>query len=71
MRTRTAIAYLGCQVRTLSFALVALLMATTGTAFAQPAEQSVGGEANLTLPDLTQVTFFGGIDGHKLLMFLD
>src|SRR5262249_7913327 len=44
------------------------LLATAGTALAQPAEESVGGEANLTLPDLTQVTFFGGMNGHKLLM---
>ena len=27
-----------------------------------------GGEANLVLPDLSQVTFLGGIDGHTLLM---
>ena len=26
-----------------------------------------GGEANLILPDLSQVTFLGGIDGHTLL----
>jgi K(+)-stimulated pyrophosphate-energized sodium pump len=30
--------------------------------------QSEGGEANLRLPDLSDVTFFGGIDGHRLLM---
>ena len=68
MRIRTAIASLGCQIRTLSLAVLALLMATAGSAYAQPAEESVGGEANLRLPDLTQVTFFGGMDGHKLLM---
>ncbi len=28
----------------------------------------VGGEANLVLPDLRQVTFLGGIDGHTLLL---
>ena len=33
--------------------------------FAQPRE---GGEANLKLPDLSDVTFFGGIDGHRLLL---
>src|SRR6266571_6064295 len=27
-----------------------------------------GGEANLKLPDLSQVTFLNGIDGHKLLL---
>jgi K(+)-stimulated pyrophosphate-energized sodium pump len=39
--------------------------------FAQePATDAVphmGGEANLILPDLSQVTFLGGIDGHTLL----
>ncbi len=33
--------------------------------FAQPRE---GGEANLKLPDLSDVTFFGGLDGHRLLL---
>ncbi len=36
-------------------------------AFAQ-ATQEAGGEANLKLPDLSQVQFLG-IDGHKLLLF--
>ncbi|HYL64764.1 MAG TPA: sodium-translocating pyrophosphatase [Candidatus Methylomirabilis sp.] len=35
-----------------------------------PQEGGGGGEANLKLPDLSQVTFFhGAIDGHKLLLF--
>ncbi len=39
-------------------------------AFASPAfaQQHSGGEANLILPDLSSVTFFGGMDGHRLLM---
>ena len=36
-------------------------------AAATPAQEA-GGEANLKLPDLSQVTFLG-IDGHKLLLF--
>jgi len=36
-------------------------------AFAQPAGESVGGEASLKLPDLSQVMFMG-MDGHKLLL---
>jgi K(+)-stimulated pyrophosphate-energized sodium pump len=28
-----------------------------------------GGEANLTLPDLSTVTFLGGVNGHTLLLF--
>jgi K(+)-stimulated pyrophosphate-energized sodium pump len=37
----------------------------------EPAAEAVhrpGGEANLVLPDLSQVTFLGGIDGHTLLL---
>jgi len=37
------------------------------TAFAQPPDEAPSGEANLKLPDLSQVQFLG-IDGHKLLM---
>ncbi len=44
-----------------------LLMAWPGLAAAQQAG-GAGGEANLVLPDLTQVTFLGGIDGHALLL---
>jgi len=32
---------------------------------AQPRE---GGEANLKLPDLSERDFFGGLDGHRLLL---
>jgi len=35
---------------------------------AQAAPESAGGEANLRLPDLSQVSFHG-MDGHKLLLF--
>src|ERR1700752_3517464 len=50
-------------------AVVALLTVGAATAFAQPAGESVGGEASLKLPDLSQVSFFNGaIDGHKLLL---
>ena len=47
-----------------------LILLGQGAAFAAPAEQA-GGEANLKLPDLTQVHFFGpaGINGHSLLMY--
>src|ERR1035437_2403716 len=45
-------------------ALLALLLPTA--AYAQP-EQGGGGEANLVLPDLTTVQFFG-MNGHALLM---
>jgi K(+)-stimulated pyrophosphate-energized sodium pump len=45
-------------------ATLALLLAGAAPALSQ----SHGGEANLRLPDLRQVTFFGGIDGHNLLL---
>jgi K(+)-stimulated pyrophosphate-energized sodium pump len=32
------------------------------------AQSHEGGEANLHLPDLSEVKFFGGIDGHSLLL---
>ena len=31
-------------------------------------QEGGGGEAALRLPDLSTVSFLGGIDGHKLLM---
>ncbi|MDR5729124.1 MAG: hypothetical protein RB191_17035, partial [Terriglobia bacterium] len=50
--------------------ITTFLLIGAGAAFAEPAAQ-VGGEANLQLPDLSQVRFFGhpGIDGHSLLMY--
>src|SRR6266550_9545178 len=32
------------------------------------AQSSEGGEASLKLPDLSDVTFIGGLDGHRLLL---
>jgi K(+)-stimulated pyrophosphate-energized sodium pump len=43
-----------------------LALAGAGRAWSQ---ESSGGEANLKLPDLSQVTFVGGLDGHKLLLW--
>jgi K(+)-stimulated pyrophosphate-energized sodium pump len=36
-------------------------------ALSEPVHRA-GGEANLVLPDLSQVTFVGGLDGHTLLL---
>ncbi len=44
---------------------LAVLLFNVSAAMAQP--EQVSGEANLKLPDLSSVTFWG-IDGHKLLM---
>ncbi len=59
----TAATFLKRQWKTVA-ALLALLLPTV--AFAQT-EQSGGGEANLVLPDLRTVQFFG-MNGHALLM---
>ena len=47
---------------------LALTLASATQAFAQAPEAAAGGEANLKLPDLSQVQFLG-FDGHTLLMF--
>src|SRR5690348_14619809 len=46
-------------------AVAALLTLLSGAA---ASAQEAGGEANLKVPDLSQVTFLG-MDGHKLLLF--
>src|SRR5665213_3173765 len=48
-------------------AIGCLILASAGAAVAQTAPEAGGGEANLRLPDLSQVNFLG-IDGHRLLM---
>ncbi|HUL33419.1 MAG TPA: sodium-translocating pyrophosphatase [Candidatus Eisenbacteria bacterium] len=54
---------------TKKFATVAgLLLLGAGALLARAAGEAAGGEANLKLPDLTQVKFLG-IDGHRLLLY--
>jgi K(+)-stimulated pyrophosphate-energized sodium pump len=48
-------------------ASAAFLTLATSAAFAQGGAEAAAGEANLTVPDLSQVQFLG-VDGHKLLM---
>ena len=48
---------------------VAAAIATLAFALPTHAQSREGGEANLELPDLTQVTFLNGISGHNLLLF--
>src|SRR4051812_4101801 len=44
-------------------------MAAAATGTAQPVQvEKAGGEANLIIPDLSQVSFLGGIHGRSLLM---
>ena len=54
---------LGCRLAKIFTASFALLLGGAATAYAQ-----TGGEANLKLPDLSQVQFLG-VDGHKLLLW--
>jgi len=49
-------------------ASAALTLLAAAAAGAQARPESAGGEANLRLPDLSQVNFLG-MDGHKLLLF--
>src|SRR5437879_3844054 len=59
---------IGARMRQPIFSFSAMLIGLA--AFASPAlgQSHQGGEANLILPDLSQVTFFGGVDGHRLLL---
>ena len=70
MRTWLATAAFSIRrVGTKLSALAALLILGAAGALAQPAGETVGGEASLKLPDLSQVSFLNGaIDGHKLLL---
>lgn len=47
---------------------IVLLAGVSSQAFAQEPATQVGGEANLRLPDLGQVSFLGGVNGRSLLM---
>ena len=57
------------RVGRFAFSFAALLATLAVGAIPTFAQSHGGGEANLVLPDLSQVTFFGGIDGHRLLLF--
>jgi K(+)-stimulated pyrophosphate-energized sodium pump len=57
------IASRGCRFGKMAAAAIAVVTLGACTALAQEA----GGEANLKLPDLSQVVFLG-VDGHRLLM---
>jgi K(+)-stimulated pyrophosphate-energized sodium pump len=57
---------LACRITKLGAAAAALALASAASAFAQSSDAA--GEANLKLPDLSQVQFLG-VDGHKLLLF--
>jgi len=59
--------------RWLAAAIVGLVLGSGAVALraqeqAPVAVPHAGGEANLILPDLSQVTFLGGVDGHSLLL---
>jgi len=60
-----SVASQGCRIGKIVAGAVAVAALTT-SAFAQSSSE-VGGEANLKLPDLSQVNFLG-TDGHRLLL---
>src|SRR5438445_2666342 len=60
-----SVASKACRLTKILMPTLAVL-SLASAAFAQPGGE-VGGEANLKLPDLSQVTFLG-VDGHKLLL---
>lgn len=55
-----------CRMAKTFAASIALILAGANEALAKPAEEAAGGEANLKLPDLSQVQFLG-VTGHRLL----
>ena len=55
-----------CRFAKWGAACAALTLLSSAAAMAQSAPEAGGGEANLTLPDLSQVRFLG-TDGHTLL----
>src|SRR5580704_12048158 len=58
----------GCRAACRGTAIASAILLCVAVTQAQPAPESVGGEANLKLPELSSVTFLG-IDGHRLLLF--
>jgi len=54
-------------IRALAAAAAMSMFALPLMAQGAPMEHKPGGEANLVLPDMTSVNFFGGINGHALL----
>jgi K(+)-stimulated pyrophosphate-energized sodium pump len=59
------------RFRRSAFALIGLVSVVSFnavSAFAQTANEAGGGEAALKLPDLSDVTFFGGFNGRTLLL---
>src|SRR5438552_10132463 len=57
----------GCRSTKTLAAALALMGMSASAALAQPAGESVGGEASLKVPDLSTVSFFG-MTGHNLLL---
>jgi K(+)-stimulated pyrophosphate-energized sodium pump len=56
------------KLRRAAIILAAIVM-TLASGLPAYAQQRHGGEASLELPDLSQVTFLNGINGHNLLLF--
>ncbi|HXN98965.1 MAG TPA: hypothetical protein VN881_07820, partial [Candidatus Acidoferrales bacterium] len=64
--SRERLSALRAMLKSAAAAIVMLF----GAAAARAQGETPGGEANLKLPDLSQVNFLSwGVDGHKLLLF--
>ncbi|HVA71761.1 MAG TPA: sodium-translocating pyrophosphatase [Candidatus Limnocylindrales bacterium] len=71
LRGRITNSITGSMTRTITkfgAAGAALTFLTAAAAHAQSAPEAAGGEANLKVPDLTQVNFLG-VNGHNLLLW--
>src|SRR5947208_8412191 len=56
------------QARRFGFTVATAVFALLAGASPALAQSHEGGEASLTLPDLSSVKFLGGMDGHRLLL---
>src|SRR5262245_5342391 len=61
-----------CRRATMVASALAAIVINATVALAQTSSEGAshtpGGEANLKLPDLSQVEFLGGVNGHSLLL---
>jgi K(+)-stimulated pyrophosphate-energized sodium pump len=66
--TATLFSSMNSGIRKPLIRLAAAIVSLGAFASSVFAQSHAGGEANLILPDLSEVTFFGGINGHNLLL---
>ncbi|HKO95470.1 MAG TPA: sodium-translocating pyrophosphatase [Pyrinomonadaceae bacterium] len=67
-RSGSRLSTIGTRLRRPFFTFSAMLLSLAAFASTALAQSHSGGEANLVLPDLSSVRFFGNLDGHTLLL---